>query len=120
MQIDTSAIFDSFMLLTILAVLIERSLALVFEQKYVEKFLKNKALKEIIAFSACFFVCKLWEIDVISLMTSSQGTKTIGFVLTAAAIAGGSKASIKLFQDVIGINKISKQEQGIINESQKR
>ncbi len=113
MQINTSAIFDSFMLLTILAVLIERSLALVFEQKYVANFLRNKALKEVIAFLVCFFVCKFWEIDVISLMTNSQGTKALGFVLTATAIAGGSKASIKLFQDVIGISKIPKQEQKI-------
>jgi len=115
MQINTTAILDSFMLLTILAVLVERSLALVFEQKHIIKLIKNKAIKEIIAFSVCFFVCKLWQIDVISFMTNTQGVKTLGFILTAAAIAGGSKASIKLFQDVIGINKMQK-DQGNINE----
>lgn len=108
MQINTSIIFDSLMLLTILSILIERSLALVFEQKYIARFLKHKGLKEIIAFCICFSVCKLWNIDVISSMTSTEGTKMLGFILTAAAIAGGSKASIKLFQDVIGVGKMSK------------
>jgi hypothetical protein len=41
--------------------------------------------------------------------------KTIGFVLTAAAIAGGSKASITLFKDVIGVSKVKKE--GEKNES---
>jgi hypothetical protein len=108
MQIDSSAIFDAFMLVTIMAVLLERSLALVFEQKFVQRILSGKGLKEIIAFGICFFVCKEWAIDVVSMMLKVEPGKMLGFAITAAAIAGGSKASIKLFNDVIGIGKTRK------------
>jgi len=110
MQVNTSAILDSLMLVTIFAIILERSLALVFEQKRISRVLKGKGLKEIIAFFVCFAVCKLWEIDVISSIMSLPEGKTLGFILTAAAIAGGSKASIKLFQDVIGVGKMTKGE----------
>ena len=106
MQVNTSAILDSILLVTIFAIILERALALVFEQKRIAEILKGKGLKEVIAFSVCFAVCNLWGIDVISSIMSIPEGKTLGFVLTAAAIAGGSKASIKLFQDVIGVGKI--------------
>jgi hypothetical protein len=109
MEIDNSAILSSFMLLTILSVLIERSLALFFEQKHISKVLEGKGVKELIAFGVCYFVCIQWSIDIISMILKIDSSKAIGFVLTAAAIAGGSKASIKLFQDVIGISKIKKE-----------
>ena len=116
MEIDNSAILSSFMLLTILSVLIERSLALFFEQKHISKILEGKGIKELVAFGVCYFVCTQWSIDMISMILKMEPGKTIGFVLTAAAIAGGSKASIKLFKDVIGISKIKKE--GEKNESQ--
>jgi hypothetical protein len=109
MEIDNSAILASFMLLTILSVLIERSLALFFEQKHINLFLKGKGLKEIIAFGICYLVCTQWSIDIVSMILKIETGKTIGFILTAAAIAGGSKASIKLFQDVIGAVRIKKE-----------
>jgi hypothetical protein len=109
MQIDSSAIFDAIMFLTMMALILERSLALIFEQKHISKMLSGKGIKEILAFCLCFFVCKEWSIDVISMMLKMEPGKTLGFIITAAAIAGGSKASIKLFQDVIGIGKMRKE-----------
>jgi len=106
MQVNTSAILDSLLLVTVFAIILERSLALVFEQKRIAEILKGKGLKEIIAFSVCFAVCRLWGIDIISSIMSLPEGRMLGFVLTAAAIAGGSKASIKLFQDVIGVGKM--------------
>lgn len=116
LDINTSAIFDSFMLATILAVLVERSLALFFENKFVGRIIKGKALKDLIAFCLCFAICKLWSIDIISLMVSSDKPQTLGYILTASAIAGGSKASIKLFQDIIGVGKMKKEAENETNK----
>lgn len=93
------------MLITILSLLIERSLALFFEQKHISKILEGRGIKEFIAFGLCYFVCYQWSIDVISMILKLETEKMIGYFLTASAIAGGSKASIKLFKDVVGIGK---------------
>lgn len=94
-------IFQQFLLLTLLAILVERALALFFEHKVVSAILNGKNLKEFIAFGVCFAICKIWSIDVISGITHGGSTHIIGMFITAAAIAGGSKASIKLFRDVL-------------------
>lgn len=104
MIIATAQIFSSFFLLTILSILIERSLSLVFENKHVCRLLDGRGVKDIIAFAVACYVCYAWKVDVISLILQVD-SKDMGYVLTALAIAGGSKASIKLFQDVMGLGK---------------
>lgn len=104
MTINIELIFNSFLLITILSILVERSLALFFEQKWVAVQLAGKGLKEIIAFGVCFAVCKTWNIDVISSILSID-SKLLGIFITAAATAGGSKASIVLFKEVLGVSK---------------
>ena len=108
MIVDQKAIIDSFLLLVILSLVIERSLALVFEHQRVSEILQGKGLKEFIAFCVCFAVCSTWKIDIFSSILSHSEPKTFGIVLTAMGVSGGSKASIKLFQDVIGAGRVQK------------
>jgi hypothetical protein len=50
-----------------------------------------------------------------------EHTQFWGHLLTGAVVAGGSKASIKLFQDVLGIRSTAEKErQAIAEEKRKR
>jgi len=60
-------------------------------------------LKEMLGFVLALVICKVWDFDAVSIILLSEHTRFIGIVVTAAIVAGGSKGSIALFQDVLGI-----------------
>ena len=69
--------------------------------------LREEGFKAPIAFLLAFFVCRYW--DAFSSMRSvpcpailADQTSIWGHLITAGVIAGGSKASIKLFHDMMG------------------
>jgi hypothetical protein len=89
--------------IVVLSFLLERALSLLFESRFFIKRLSEKGLKEIIAFVLCAAVCMVWHLDAISLIFASEGTNIFGEIITGAIVAGGSKASILLFRNVMGI-----------------
>ncbi len=89
--------------IVILSFLLERALSLLFESRFFIKRFREKGLKELIAFVLCAAVCMVWHFDAISLIFISEGTNIFGEIITGAIIAGGSKASIVLFRNVMGI-----------------
>jgi len=60
-------------------------------------------LKEMLGFVLALVICKVWDFDAVSIILLNEHTRLIGVVVTAAIVAGGSKGSIALFQDVLGI-----------------
>jgi hypothetical protein len=65
---------------------------------------KKKGLKESIALVASIGVCWLIHFDALTISFASNDHTTIyGYIITGLIVAGGSKASIKLFKDWIGI-----------------
>ena len=100
--IDSERLFNVLIVIVIASFLIERALALAFESKWLVDRLSNRGLKEPIAFVVSFVVCRHWNFDAISVLFGKGGTQPWGHVLTAAIIAGGSKASLVLFHNVIG------------------
>lgn len=97
-------------LLVILAMLLERSLALIFEYHWFQKLSKKyEGLKTPIAFVASWFTCNFAQFDVLSrLFPPSTGVaepKTIGILITSAIVAGGSAGAIMLFQGVLNFSR---------------
>ncbi|HXH65962.1 MAG TPA: hypothetical protein VNI81_02095 [Candidatus Limnocylindrales bacterium] len=89
--------------IVVLAFFVERALALVFEnQWYLEK-LGASHVKELVAFLLSALVCVRWRIDALSVILHGDRMTFLGELLTAGVIAGGSKASLKLFRDVMGV-----------------
>lgn len=87
----------------------ERALSLIFENKiYIDK-LKGKGYKEIIAFIVGVFICWYWDIDAFSMIFLRETVTFPGIVITGAIIAGGSKASVKLFRDMLGFRSIAEE-----------
>ena len=60
-------------------------------------------LKELLAFALAFAICWVWHFDAVSIILLSEHTKLAGIIVTAAVVAGGSKASISLFHRLLGI-----------------
>jgi hypothetical protein len=102
-RIDWEVLTEVLTTIIILSFFIERALSIVFEHRlYIEK-LEKKGLKEPIALIVSYLVIQHWSFDALSIIMRADKTSIWGYFITAAVIAGGSKASIKLFVDVMGV-----------------
>ena len=101
-RIDGEQLFEVLVAIIVLSFFVERALAIAFENRWFVEKLAGKGLKEVIAFALAFAICRGWDFDAVSVVILAGKTNAIGHAITAAVIAGGSKASIKLFQDVFG------------------
>ncbi len=107
--LDWNTVFEVLITIVILAFILERALALLFESPW---FLKLEArrkerdrstFKPLIAFVLAAIGCTLWEFDALSIILVKEHVTVLGAVITGAVVAGGSKASLKLFRDVLDI-----------------
>ena len=107
-HVDWEQIGEVLVAVVILSFVVERALAIVFEHRlFVAKF-DGKGIKEPIAFAVSLFICFFWHFDIVSVVLTSESTSFFGKIITAAVIAGGSKGSVKLFHDVMGVKSKAK------------
>lgn len=105
-----------------LSVIVERALSVVFGTRvFVEKW-SGKSIKEMIAVAVSIVVCIYWKVDVVAALVHQESgyQKPLGMVLTAGVIAGGSKAALKLFQDILGIKTKAEREEQVKLENEKQ
>ena len=67
-------------------------------------------LKEFLAFVLALVVCRVWDFDAVSIIMLSERTQLVGIITTAAVVAGGSKASIALFHNVLRVRSRADEE----------
>jgi hypothetical protein len=96
--------------ITILSLLVERALAPLFESRWFLAKYQGQSVKEPIAFLAALGVCASWDFDAVSMVVLAERTNWFGYLVTAGVIAGGSKASIALFQDFLKIKSGARKE----------
>jgi len=113
--LDYERLFEVLVTITVFSFFVERALSVVFESRwFIEAYEANqirKGLKEVIALAVSIALCVFWQFDAISIIVVSKSEMQIpGYVLTGAVIAGGSKASIKLFKDVMGFMSSAEKE----------
>jgi len=89
--------------IVVMSFLVERALALVFESQWYLVTLDQKHVKELITFILSLVICIVWKVDALSIILHGEKMTFFGEAVTAAVISGGSKASLKLFRDVMGI-----------------
>lgn len=106
------AIFVGLFQVVLIAMLVERALSLVFEADPIENVLKRRfsgyAMKEVIALGVSWLAVSQSQLDmlaVIRMAAPNDGFWSVGYFLTAAVVAGGSKGAMILFQDVLGFSK---------------
>ncbi len=102
-HLDYERLFEVLVTIIVLSFFVERALAVLFEhRKFIDK-LKETGVKEVIALVVSIAVCIYWDFDAVSMTILAERTSLPGHVLTGGIIAGGSKASIKLFRDLMGV-----------------
>jgi len=109
-HLDWERLFEVLSAVIVMAFLLERALAPLFESRFFIKRFKEKSMKELIAFILCAIVCILWDFDAISMVLLKARVTIYGAIITGAIVAGGSKASIKLFRDVFGFKSTAQKE----------
>lgn len=98
--------------LTVLALFLERALALVFESKSYIKLLDGRGLSPLIAFGVAVWLCTTWGLDAVS-QVAAAGVKsdavipytTGGAILTAMILAGGSKLVMAIWATVARVRR---------------
>ena len=93
-------LFEVFITLIFLSFIVERGLALLFETKFYVNRFGGKGWKELLAFVASLVVCVFAKFDLVSILFVREAMHPLGYVITAALVAGGSKASVALFKDI--------------------
>ena len=101
-HIDMGRLFEVLIAIIVLLFFLERALAVVFEHRLWTGRMNGRGLKAPIAFAVAIGVCRYWDFDAISTTILADQTTFPGHLITAGVIAGGSKASIKLFHDMMG------------------
>lgn len=102
-HLDWERAGEALALVVVFSFIVERALAIVFENKIWVRNVQVDGLKEIIALVVSIGTCFAWKFDAVGMILLTETTTVPGYLLTGAVIAGGSKASIKLFHDVLGI-----------------
>jgi hypothetical protein len=95
----------------IFAFILERALAPLFESRFFLNRYGKRSLKETIAVLLGVAVCYFWKLDALSIVVPLEKTTWFGYIITGATIAGGSKASLKLFKDVLGVKSTRQAEE---------
>jgi hypothetical protein len=100
-HLDWERLFEVLATIVVLAFVLERGLAIVFEHRLYIDHLQGKGFKEVIALALALFVCWNWKFDALSMILLREQTTFLGVLITAGVIAGGSKGAVKLFRDLL-------------------
>lgn len=109
-RIDWDVLAEVLVTVIVLSFFIERALAIVLEHRLYVNHLKEKGLTEVIAFAVSFLVVRYWQFDALSILLRADEASLLGYIITAGIIAGGSKASIKLFHDLLKVKSSALQK----------
>ena len=100
-HVDWERTAEALTLIVIFSFIVERALALVFEQDWFIKRFDRSGVKELIAAVVSIAAVSFWKVDAVGMIALTSKTSIPGYVLTGLVVAGGSKASIKLFRDLM-------------------
>lgn len=104
MPTDVNSLPIVFLMIAALSILLERSLAVIFESSVYQRILgKLMSLKEGLAIASAYGICYYYQFDGYATLLTKTDVSRMGYLLTALVIAGGAKGSMKLFQGYLGI-----------------
>lgn len=114
--------FEVLTTIVILSMIVERFLALIFESRpfidFMAKNEKRNGLKELISFVLSVVLCFVWKFDAVTIIMVSNDKMTVyGMILTGGIVAGGTKGSIKLFKDWLGLMSSAEKERKEIKDA---
>jgi hypothetical protein len=105
--VNGDEVFKIVWVITVLAFMIERALAILFEHRLWIKLEDKwgiKGLKELVAIALAYNLCAWASFDALALMFHKESSWH-SVLITALVVAGGSKGAVKLMQGYLGIKK---------------
>jgi hypothetical protein len=102
-HLDAERLIEVLFTLIVLAFFVERALSLLFESRFFIGRYSGRSLKEPIAFVSSAILCYVWQFDALSILLVREHMTVYGEIITGSVIAGGTKASVKLFRDLLGV-----------------
>ncbi|TKG94965.1 hypothetical protein EYV94_09625 [Puteibacter caeruleilacunae] len=108
--LDWERLGEVLVTLSVFAIFVERALSILFESRFFISRFKGKSLKELIAFLVGVAVCFFWKFDALSFVFPLEKTTFVGYIITGAIIAGGSKGSVILFQQFMKVKSTAQRE----------
>lgn len=142
-HLDYDKVFEALITIVFLSIFIERALSMLFEWRPFiyktesgpivaslkglqegdpgyDKIIKKKkasGLKEIISLIVSILVCWYWDFDALTIIfVTSEHMQIGGYIITGFVIAGGSKGSIQLFKNWMGIMSSAEDMRRTINK----
>lgn len=101
--VDWNRLTEMLAAVVVLSFIVERALAPVVEHRAFLSRFASKGVKEFLGLAVGISLCLYWQFDAVSTVILTETVTVPGMLLTGAVIAGGSKASVKLFHDVLDI-----------------
>ena len=102
--------------LVVLSLIMERGLYFFFEFRLWRDFLVKFGLRGPISFGLAWFICWYYDFDILSRVLDPNAISQVGIFITAAIVAGGSIAAIKLFQDVLKFSREGRMQTQELNK----
>ena len=102
-HLDWERVGEVLATIVIMSFLVERAFALIYESKWFIKKYSETFPKEFPVAIAGIILAIAWKFDAISMIILTDHVTVPGEILTGVVVAGGSKASLKLFHDALGI-----------------
>jgi hypothetical protein len=110
-RIDWDILGQVLVTIIVMSFFVERALSPVVESRaFIERF-PASGIKEGMSLVLSVVAVIAFQFDALAIMFHSSTTTWIGLFITAAVISGGSKASIKLFHDVLDVKSNAVREQ---------
>ena len=100
-RIDWDVLAELLVTIIVLAFFIERALSLLFEYRYFALRFDKKGVKGPFGLIGSLEIVAWLQFDGLAILFRLDAPTWWGYVITAAIVAGGSKASIALFQNVM-------------------
>ena len=102
-HLDWERTFEAVAAIVVLSFFVERALALLFENRRLMRVFDNSGMKEPIAFVFATWICWQLQFDALSIVILTDRMSIVGYAITGAVVAGGTKASIRLFHGLLGV-----------------
>lgn len=101
-EFDAEVTLEVIATIIILAVFIERFLAMFFEWRVVLNLTHGKSFKEPVVFLVSIGIVYYYQFDALAILFQIHVNSIVGLILTAGVIAGFCKGATRLFRDVFG------------------
>lgn len=121
--INWEMVGEVLLMVIVLAFLVERALALLFESRWFIEIEKRReaaqqgSYKPLIAFAVSAAGCVMWQFDALSIILLRDTWTVLGAMITGGVVAGGSKAAVKLFHDVLEVKSGAQAEKDKLDEA---